>query len=334
MNSPFSSWGMPQANSITSIPRATSPRASSSTLPCSAVISRARSSRWRSASSRKAKRIRERAVSDVSRQAVQAAPRPPRPRPRRRRRPGRPGGLRRWPGRRPARCGPGRPRVDDPICFTAVVAPCWRRRCRGRPGGAAGRPGRRRSAPAAVGAGGGRGRSAVDRLVHDRHHSDRGRPGPRPSAPACGACPSRARTAAMTSTPCSTPDSSATWDRPGRMRRWWSRPVTGGGATTSPARLGGQPQPAGGQDARAGVVTVTLVDGVVLARSVFNHSVNYRCAMVFGMPEVLADPAEKLAASGLSATTSPPASGSTPALPSTRSWPATTVLRLALDEAR
>ena len=36
-------------------------------------------------------------------------------------------------------------------------------------------------------------------------------------------------------------------------------------------------------------VTVTLIDGVVLARSVFNHSVNYRCAMVYGLPEVLAD---------------------------------------------
>ena len=42
-------------------------------------------------------------------------------------------------------------------------------------------------------------------------------------------------------------------------------------------------------------VTVTLVDGVVLARSVFNHSVNYRCAMVFGVPEVLTDRAEQLA---------------------------------------
>ncbi len=79
-NSPFSRWGMPQANSITSMPRATSPRASSSTLPCSAVMSRARSSRCRSASSRKANRIRVRAVSDVSRHpdagGSRRAPRP------------------------------------------------------------------------------------------------------------------------------------------------------------------------------------------------------------------------------------------------------------------
>src|SRR5262245_54500175 len=32
-------------------------------------------------------------------------------------------------------------------------------------------------------------------------------------------------------------------------------------------------------------VTATLVDGLVLARSVFHHSVNYRSAVVFGRPE-------------------------------------------------
>ena len=47
---PLSRVGMPQANSITSSPRATSPIASESTLPCSAVRSRAMSSRcsWNS----------------------------------------------------------------------------------------------------------------------------------------------------------------------------------------------------------------------------------------------------------------------------------------------
>jgi nitroimidazol reductase NimA-like FMN-containing flavoprotein (pyridoxamine 5'-phosphate oxidase superfamily) len=42
--------------------------------------------------------------------------------------------------------------------------------------------------------------------------------------------------------------------------------------------------------ARKGVpvcVTVTHIDGLVIARSVFNHSVNYRCAMVYGTAEVL-----------------------------------------------
>ena len=44
--------------------------------------------------------------------------------------------------------------------------------------------------------------------------------------------------------------------------------------------------------ARDGVpmcITVTHVDGVVLARSVFEHSLNYRCAMVFGAPGVIED---------------------------------------------
>ena len=42
---PLSSVGIPQTYSITSIPRCTSPSASESTLPCSAVSSFARSSR-------------------------------------------------------------------------------------------------------------------------------------------------------------------------------------------------------------------------------------------------------------------------------------------------
>ena len=68
-------------------------------------------------------------------------------------------------------------------------------------------------------------------------------------------------------------------------------------------------------------VTVTLVDGVVLARSVFNHSVNYRCAMIFGVPEVLTDEAEKLA--GLRALSDHVAPGQWEyaRAPLTRSWP-------------
>ncbi|MDA8292538.1 MAG: pyridoxamine 5'-phosphate oxidase family protein [Actinomycetota bacterium] len=42
-------------------------------------------------------------------------------------------------------------------------------------------------------------------------------------------------------------------------------------------------------------VTVTLVDGIVVARSVFEHSVNYRSVVVLGVPEVL-EGEEKVAA--------------------------------------
>ena len=43
-------------------------------------------------------------------------------------------------------------------------------------------------------------------------------------------------------------------------------------------------------------VTVTLVDGLVLARSVFNHSMNYRSVVILGKATLVDDPAEKLAA--------------------------------------
>lgn len=40
-------------------------------------------------------------------------------------------------------------------------------------------------------------------------------------------------------------------------------------------------------------VTVTLLDGLVLARSAFHHSANYRSAMVFGQPELIESDEEK-----------------------------------------
>jgi uncharacterized protein len=43
-------------------------------------------------------------------------------------------------------------------------------------------------------------------------------------------------------------------------------------------------------------VTVTLLDGIVLARSAFHHSFQYRSAMVLGRTRLVADPAEKDAA--------------------------------------
>ena len=43
-------------------------------------------------------------------------------------------------------------------------------------------------------------------------------------------------------------------------------------------------------------VTVTLLDGLVLARSVFNHSMNYRSVVILGKAALVDDPAEKLEA--------------------------------------
>ncbi|HMK21825.1 MAG TPA: pyridoxamine 5'-phosphate oxidase family protein [Terriglobales bacterium] len=43
-------------------------------------------------------------------------------------------------------------------------------------------------------------------------------------------------------------------------------------------------------------ITVTLLDGLVLARSIFNHSMNYRSVVILGTASVVQDPAEKLEA--------------------------------------
>ena len=43
-------------------------------------------------------------------------------------------------------------------------------------------------------------------------------------------------------------------------------------------------------------LTATLVDGIVVARSAFHHSMNYRSVVVIGTARIVDDPAEKLAA--------------------------------------
>ncbi|MEV5482906.1 MULTISPECIES: pyridoxamine 5'-phosphate oxidase family protein [Streptomyces] len=80
-------------------------------------------------------------------------------------------------------------------------------------------------------------------------------------------------------------------------------------------------------------VTVTHVDGLVLARSVFEHGVNYRSAMVFGTPRQVTDPEEKLA--GLRCLTEQAAPGQWDYArrPSRKELAATALLALPLDEA-
>ena len=73
LNSPLSSCGMPQANSTTSIPRVTSPLASASVLPCSALISEASSSMRCSSRSLSLNRMRARRSGVVSAQPGSAA---------------------------------------------------------------------------------------------------------------------------------------------------------------------------------------------------------------------------------------------------------------------
>jgi len=93
------------------------------------------------------------------------------------------------------------------------------------------------------------------------------------------------------------------------------------GATTLRAAAAGAPV----------CVTVTHVDGVVYARSVFHHSMNYRSAVVHGRARLVTDEAERLA--GLRAVTEHVAPGSWDhARPPTRKELAATAL-LALDLA-
>ena len=79
-------------------------------------------------------------------------------------------------------------------------------------------------------------------------------------------------------------------------------------------------------------VTVALMDGLVLARSGFHSSVNYRSVMAFGEAEVIAEPAAKLAA--LEAMVERIVPGRWPTLkpPTAQELKATTVVSLALEE--
>ncbi|MGZ4545719.1 MAG: pyridoxamine 5'-phosphate oxidase family protein [Blastococcus sp.] len=79
--------------------------------------------------------------------------------------------------------------------------------------------------------------------------------------------------------------------------------------------------------------TVTLVDGVVYARSAFHHSMNYRCAVVHGSARLLTDDTERLL--GLEALTEHLAPGSWTATrrPDRKELAATAVLALDLAEA-
>lgn len=80
-------------------------------------------------------------------------------------------------------------------------------------------------------------------------------------------------------------------------------------------------------------VTVTLVDGFVLARSAFHHSINYRSVVVLGQAEKVTDEADKAAA--LDALVEKLTPGRIPFLRamSDKEVKGTSVIRLPLTEA-
>jgi uncharacterized protein len=79
-------------------------------------------------------------------------------------------------------------------------------------------------------------------------------------------------------------------------------------------------------------VTVTLFDGLVLARSVFNHSVDYRSAMVFGRA-TLVEGDEKVAALRALTEQLAPGRWDEARQPTAKELKATWILSLPLDEA-
>lgn len=80
-------------------------------------------------------------------------------------------------------------------------------------------------------------------------------------------------------------------------------------------------------------VTVTVFDGLVLARSLFEHSVNYRSAMIYGVPEWVRDDEAKLHALRVVTDHVAPGQWDYARPPSRKELAATALLGLSLEEA-
>lgn len=79
-------------------------------------------------------------------------------------------------------------------------------------------------------------------------------------------------------------------------------------------------------------VTVTLTDGIVLARSVFNHSMNYRSVVALGKATLVEQAEEKLAALRAFTEKILPGRWDDARQPNERELKATSILRLPLTE--
>ncbi|HVO64237.1 MAG TPA: pyridoxamine 5'-phosphate oxidase family protein [Terriglobales bacterium] len=79
-------------------------------------------------------------------------------------------------------------------------------------------------------------------------------------------------------------------------------------------------------------MTVTLLDGLVLARSVFNHSMNYRSVVVLGKATMVDDPEEKLKALHAISEHIIPGRWAEARQPNEKELKATTVMRLPIEE--
>jgi nitroimidazol reductase NimA-like FMN-containing flavoprotein (pyridoxamine 5'-phosphate oxidase superfamily) len=79
-------------------------------------------------------------------------------------------------------------------------------------------------------------------------------------------------------------------------------------------------------------VTATIVDGLVLARSAFHHSMNYRSVVAFGVARAVADPKEKIRALHCISERLIPGRWKAVRGPNTQELAQTSVVAMALDE--
>lgn len=79
-------------------------------------------------------------------------------------------------------------------------------------------------------------------------------------------------------------------------------------------------------------ITVTLLEGLVLARSIFNHSMNYRSVVILGKATLVDDPEEKLAALRILSEHILPGRWNDSRQPNERELKATSVLRVPIEE--
>ncbi|NUR82625.1 MAG: pyridoxamine 5'-phosphate oxidase family protein [Nonomuraea sp.] len=80
-------------------------------------------------------------------------------------------------------------------------------------------------------------------------------------------------------------------------------------------------------------VTVTHLDGIVLARSIFNHSINYRSAIIYGNARLVVDEDERLAALRALTEQLAPGQWDYARQPTRKELAKTAVLALSLEEA-
>jgi len=80
-------------------------------------------------------------------------------------------------------------------------------------------------------------------------------------------------------------------------------------------------------------ISATLIDGLVLARSAFHHSVNYRSVVIFSKAELVSDQEELYKALEVFTEKICPGRWADVRKPTAGEWKATMVLRFAIDEA-